>query len=469
MMFDDGPVDLGVLDRNVARAHDTIVRLLPTLDTKEGREAARSTDPFANLRDVSGQTAYRALQERASEGIDAPHRDALLRWVHELLQTRVAWDLVLDEADALHEPDPSLNARARRPGAGDAVLKTYAEAFAALIRAPHEHSAETAFRRLGDLAAPVAAVRKELRERRFEVSRRLGLSHPWSLATSDLGKLEALARAVLGQTDPLMTELVKDLRKRSATAAHSIHDGFAREAQEGWPARLGPRWLEDVFRAIAPRAPRSVPMPEALGGASFLRAADAWGRALRLAGTARSLPFALTRDPYATEPLVVGGVLASVVAGQVFAKRKLGLTLSRRALDTHVRSLGRTLFVALRMSAASVLLGIDTSADACEEIGARVFGSPLSRELGLCWSYGGFAGISRHADIVAETPARLIGAVGAFDLAKNLVDRFDEDWFDNPRAGAHLASIGAGPVWYGDVPESSRAAAIARAFEEMLG
>lgn len=475
MMF-DGPIELSVVDPIVARAHDALVRALPTLDSEDGRAIARRIDPFANVRDVSGQTAYRALQARelAPDSPDASHRDALLRWVHELLQARVAWELTVDEADALHEPDPSLNpgASARGPE-NTAIPKTYAEAFRALIAATQERPAIMSYSRLGELALPVAAVRKELRARRWEVAQRLGLDHFWSLATDDLGKLETLARALLDRTEALAKELHKDLRKRARSGeespARTIFDAFARDAEEGWPARLGTRWLEDVFRAIASRAPRSVPMPEALGGASFLRAADAWGRALRLAGTARSLPFAMARDPYATEPAVVGAVLASVVAGPVFAKRKLGLT--GRSTDAHARSLGRSLLMALRMSAAEVLLGLDPSPspDAIEELSARVFGSPLPTGVGACFAYGGFAGISRHFDVVSAGPARLVGAVRASELGKNLVDRFDEDWFDNPRAGAHLAGVGAGPVWYGEVPDAERAAPIARAFEETLG
>jgi dienelactone hydrolase len=40
----------------------------------------------------------------------------------------------------------------------------------------------------------------------------------------------------------------------------------------------------------------------------------------------------------------------------------------------------------------------------------------------------------------------LAAATSAQGLLADLVDRFDEDWFANPRAGAHLASVACGPV-----------------------
>jgi hypothetical protein len=50
-----------------------------------------------------------------------------------------------------------------------------------------------------------------------------------------------------------------------------------------------------------------------------------------------------------------------------------------------------------------------------------------------------------------------------------MVDRFDEDWFDNPRAGMRLSSMAAGPVWSGEVVEADSVRVLARAFEEALG
>ena len=40
-----------------------------------------------------------------------------------------------------------------------------------------------------------------------------------------------------------------------------------------------------------------------------------------------------------------------------------------------------------------------------------------------------------------RSAARLCGALHAVVLERELVNRFDEDWFDNPRAHEHLAAI----------------------------
>lgn len=474
-MILDPELDLATLDRQVARAHGAIEGWFASLGSEAGREAARRSDPFEGCREVSGQTALDALRKLDPGPIHAAHRDALSRWIYELLQARVGRSLVIDEADAVHSLDPSLRDRAPREVGAERLERgeaaTFDEAFQALLTAPHPTAAETALRRLDELAPPVAAVRNELRARRVEVARRLGLPDPWALSCSDSSKLEVLARRVLDATEPLALEVHKGVRRRTggASPAHAVFDAFARDAREGWPARLGVRWLEDVFRVVAPRPPRGVRVPRALGGASFLRAAYAWGHALRLGGTARSLPFALARDPYPIEAHAVGGALAVTVADRVFAKRKLGL--SSRAADVHARVLARVLFVTLRRMAADVVNATRASIgeDTIEESSGRVFGHPLPAALGACWSYGGIAATSRGAEVPRGLAARLVGALRAHDLVRVLVERFDEDWFDNPRAGAHLASVSAGPVWQGEPPVPECAVAVARAFEERLG
>lgn len=485
-MILEGPIDLFTVDGRVARAQRSVEQARALLATKEGREAARSRDPFEGVRDVAGQSVFKALRELDAGPAQALHREALLRWVHELLQVRIGWELTIDEADAIHAPDPRLASRAVKEraivstpsgplpgGAPDlgAALVTFDAARRGLVEAPAPAAAEIALRRLAELAGPVVAVRNELRARRFEAARRLGLDHPWSLATSDTSgpsKLEELARAVLDATDPLASELHRDLRRRTGTGtldpSRSIHESFARDAREGWPARLSARWLEDVFRAIAPRPPRLASLPPAVGGASFLRAAASWGFALRLAGIPRALPFALARDPHPVEAHLFGGILAAAVADRVFAKRKLGIP--SRPADTHARVLGRTLFLALRTRAAELLAGMRDVPrdDELEELTARLFGAPLPRALALAWSFGGLAGSAR-----VDAPARFVGALRTHEVVRGLVDRFDEDWFDNPRAGAHLASVAAGPVWQGDIPAPDGVRPVARAFEELLG
>lgn len=495
------PADLGATDGRVARAQRALSAALAALATDEGRERAREDSPFDGVREVTGQTLFRALRALEIGPALVPHRDALLRWVHELLQSRIGWDLIVDEAEAEHAIDAALPQRA----ANDdelAIAKSFLEARDALVEAPQVEAVAIALRRLAELAPPIAAVRSELRGRRFEAARRLGLEHPWALAVAraveppkasspeapppdglivvaaaaapseatplggDVRGLEALARAVLDATEPLAVEVHKGAARRAGISlgpALVIHEAFARDAREGWPARLGARWLEDVFRVAAPRPPRLGHLPAAVSGASFLRAAAAWGAALRREGVARTLPFALARDPYPDAAFALGATFAIAVASEVFARRKLGL--SARGADAHARSLARPLLHELRARSAQVIAGMKASAGSdVDELTARVFGAPLPPALAAAWSSGGLSGATR-----VDAPARLLGAVRSRAMFDDLVARFDEDWFDNPRVAAHLAATAAGPVWSGELPGDGEVDAIARALERVLG
>jgi hypothetical protein len=157
------------------------------------------------------------------------------------------------------------------------------------------------------------------------------------------------------------------------------------------------------------------------------------------------------------------------VAGPVFARKKLGL--SSDSTERHARVLGRSLFQALRQTSADVVNGAEetTRPDDVEELGARVFGVPLPKQLAGVWASGGGLGPKTVPGVFIDAPARLLGAVRGHGFVPMLVERFDEDWFSNPRAGTYLASVAAGPVWQGDVPADEAVRAIARGFEEALG
>jgi hypothetical protein len=199
-------------------------------------------------------------------------------------------------------------------------------------------------------------------------------------------------------------------------------------------------------------------MPTALGGASFLRAAFVWGHSLRLAGTAKSLPFVLARDPYPRDAFRFGAVLALAVADPLFQKKKLGL--GARAAEPQARALRETLLFEARMHAMRFLLAVPVEIDAgvFEELTARVFGAPLPRALRHAWPE------PRICEL-----ARLDAVLLAHEFARDLVERFDEDWFANPKTGAHLAGIAAGPVFTDHPLDEKTPEIVGRAFERALG
>jgi hypothetical protein len=436
-------IDLDALDARVARASASLQR--------------GGDDPLGSFRDVSGKNAYDALKGYDPGPIQAPHRDGLLRWIAFFTEARVGWELVLEEAKREKAEDPRL-IEARKEVA---IAKTWEEARAALLMAPNVVERGKALARLGELADPIVAVRRERRMRNVEVAHRLGVAPE---------PPTPLAAAVLDATEPL----ARDWRKKiGATAAQAIESSFAKDATEGWPARLTSRWLEDAFKTIAPRTPRDVAMPAALGGASFLRAATNWGYALRLGSTAKSLPFALARDPHPSDAFLYGDLLALAVSSRVFQRRKLDL--AARVAEGQERMLARTRFIALRTLAA---LAIDDDAEARS---ARAFGEPLPRALGEAWAHGGFSGRLR-----SDAGLRLVAMLRAYALADELVAGHDDDWFDNPRAAQRLGHIAAGPVRQDvtldsgrrgsaeggtrdDAPPADIATKLARAFEEAIG
>lgn len=451
----DALQDLGALDRDVRRAAERVEAARAALADEAGRDEANRRDPFEGVRHVAALSTYKALSEGERSAHELPHRDALLRWIHELLQARVGRELEVADAEAAHAVDPTLT---KRGLADPAVLRTYAEAMDAVLRAPGAPGAALALDRAATLALPVAAVRRERRERRVEAARRMGLAGPWALAAPGVD-VPGLAARVLDATEPLASARFAEERRRAEGpwhAAYAVHAGLARDAVHGWPARLGERWLGEIFGALAPREVTGVRVPEPLGGASFLRAAAAWGSALRLRGVARSLPFALARDPYPVGAYRFGGATAIALAEPLLQRKALGV--SARAADAQARALRGTLLLHLRTLAARVLLAEGDAADRFEELTARVFGASLPAGLRGAWP-----------GPRADDPARLLGAIEAFGFTRALVARFDEDWWRNPRAGAHLAALAAGPVFEPLRPEEGAVEAIARAFEEAIG
>src|SRR5262249_16878908 len=147
-------------------------KLRALLATEDGREAARRIDPFDDVRHVAGRATFKT----ASETSDPLLRDALLRWIHELLQAPVGLDLPIQDPD----PVQRLGDRLPRRERAEVAAKTYTEAWSRALR---EDPSRGALERAADLAAPVAAVRKERRARRFEAARRLDLAHPFALAS----------------------------------------------------------------------------------------------------------------------------------------------------------------------------------------------------------------------------------------------------------------------------------------------
>jgi hypothetical protein len=426
-------VPLEILDREVARASADLdgarARLARgEVDVDNPLEAHRRVSSRATLLDLAG----------LGEPLAAPLRD----WILSLTLERVLW------------PDTLRRARAWRAPS----ITVATTGIAALTESPREmllrtlREADPARRRVfaDALAGGAVAVQDAARilaDRRVEAARQLGgdlgaLEIPVDLraaapATGGPGpqgaddvapppaSLAALAARLLADTAALVD--------RGSDWAAALAAGVGGSLGEGWPARLGARWLFDLFRkgplteGLRPALP---PLPAAIGAASFARALGAFGAALADADGPRGL-FARAWAPFDLRRARRSALFAGLAADPLFAGHALGLGRDR-ARD-QARGVARALLVTLRLDAARVLcrgalsLPGGERASLLEEHTAAAIGVALPPSL---------AGVVPR--LGPDDPMRLAGALLAARDRRALVDRFDDDWFRSPHAAHAL-------------------------------
>lgn len=455
--------DLLSLDRDVARGWRALAVWRAALAADPS--AVADDAPLEAVRHVAGKSTWDALRALTPGAADAPLRDALVVWVGVLTTARItagedaAWARAAAEAAGRYEGTPPRRVSWREAWRGVVRARTAAEARRWLDAA-------------ADCAPPIADAARARSAKRVEIARRLGLAHPWALlGAGDAGATRAAARRLLDATEDLARAVSRDaLREQGGKgpgdAAATLVAAVGRDAGEGWPARLAPRWLEELFGAQLAGLRIDLPaLPEALGASSFARALQAFGFAWRVAAAPSGLPFALAHDPAWRAAHRLGFVFAALAADAEWQKRALGLG-ARPALR-QARIVARTALLDARVRAARVLLGDDADParrDLFDELGVRLFGSALDSRL---------RGASPGA--APDEPARFVGLVEARALAAALRDRFDVDWWRNPRAWSHLRATAAVPAREpaGGEPDAPALAAeadtLARAFEGALG
>lgn len=242
-----------------------------------------------------------------------------------------------------------------------------------------------------------------------------------------------------------------------------LHAAVARGAGHGWPSRLSHRWLDETFGVGTMRLELNLPpLPEAVGAASFGRALSMFGFAFRLATASRSMPFAIAREPGFVGAHRLAFVFGALVVDPAFHVRMLGV--GERIALAQARLLTGTALLEARLHAARVLLGDDqtpATRELFEEVSTRLFGSPLDPKLRGAWP--------RARD---DEPARWVALLEAGPLRESLRQRFDVDWFRNPRAWADLRAQGAVPSREpidDSVVGDSGVVALAQTFERALG
>jgi hypothetical protein len=421
---------LQAMDRDVGRADAAWASWSVRLGTKA--TDAQDEDPLAPWRHVAGARAYESLSALAPSAADEPWRSGLARWVYELTQRRVSQDLRVGWMVAAD--DPSAHLHVDRPSSISyrqawkrAVTENEPKVVAACLDAAAER---------GDALRSFA--RREA-ERRVEVASRLGLAHPYALATTMPHKaLRGLALEILEATADLASDS-RRRNKRGSSAPDAVDALIAAkvpDAREGWPPRLTVRWLEELFGELGKGLPLRVAVPSAVGASSFARALGAFGQAFRGAGPSPSLPFVLARDPFPVDAHRFGLVFAALPASEAFQRRCLGNVT--RVAQSQARLLAEGVLFAVRAIAVRAVLVDEmepAAPDFFEHVTASLFGAPLPRGLAGAWPRAAF-----------DEWTRVLALVTAAPLAEELVDRFDEDWFLNPRAVPYLRARASAPA-----------------------
>jgi hypothetical protein len=459
-MVDADLEDLVALDRDVARAARAAHAWRSRLTRGEtSPDEAASDDPFAGVRRVAGKSTWDRLRERNVSAADEALLGALRRWVYALLQVRIGLPDDVAEARVVTAPHGRFEGERTRE-------VSWREAWRGIVAAKTAGEARLWFEACARAAPHVAPTRLTRASRRSEVARRMGLGHPWEgLTPAAPAALAATASRFLERTRDLSFAVWHEATGGDAGPAALWNGATAREAGEGWPARLSPRWLDETFGALVRGLPvRLPPLPPALGAASFARALASFGHALREAIIPPNAPFALAHDPWFLDAHRLSLVFGALPTDREFHLRVLGLGL--RAAEKQARILARTTLLEARTNAARIVVaeaiatGGAAARDVFEEALGALFGEGLDPRLRGAWP------APRE-----DEPARWVATLQAEGLRRSLRDTFDVDWFKNPHAWNELRSRGAFPAHEAVPPDSldPAADALTRAFEDALG
>jgi hypothetical protein len=448
---DGGVQDLLALDRDVARGVGLLGEWRGALETDLARAGDEPLDP---VRRIAGQSTWLALERLDVVEADRPLRDALRQWVYFFLQARLGRDEDVAWARAAAETTTVDRGETRAPSA-------WRDLWRGAVAAPTRASARPWLAAACELAPALASVATRRAERRVEVARRLGLEHPSApLVGVSYAVLRDAAARFLGATDDLWLATFDEALRDGGGLGAVLVTAVARDAGDGWPARLSPTSIRDLLRLAFDGPPVDVPaLPPARGAASFARGLQAVGFAVRSARPSTSVPYALAREPAFVAAHRLGFVTGSLAADATFQKQALGL--GSRVASAQARALARTALFDARLHAMRLMLGDDAGyapRHLFEELTARTFGRSLDDRLRGAWP------AARD-----DEPARWLGLLEAAGARVALREQFDVDWFRNPRAwqeirATHLAREPSDP-------DAALAAAgtLARAFEEALG
>lgn len=454
-------VPFEILDREIARAAARGRAARASLDRGETIE----DDPLDDERRVSSRDTFLDLAPRPvpprepGQPLDLAallprpsdeHRVALREWVFALTLDRVLWA----DSARLAAARRAVAITVDRTDLGRLQLSPR-ELIHRVIAEPDARRRRLLAEVLEQGAFAVQDAARIFDERRAEAARRL---------PADLDRLEIPLDPTVIEGAPALTitrraaldALAEETRCRTEPLApraerswdEAVAAGVGRAQAEGWPARLGSRWIEGLFQPTKLTEGLRLdlgPLPPALGASSFTRALGSFGAALADADGPRGIPFTLACAPFDLRRARRSALFASLVADPVFGRRMLGL--GRDAARDQARGVARSIALAVRLAAARVLLrGLlvlpgGARASRFEEVTAAALGAPIPPAL---------AGVvPRLAPADATT---FLGFLLAALDRRGLVERFDEDWFRNPGAARAIREEDAAPAAFRRAP-----------------
>jgi hypothetical protein len=381
-----------------------------------GRFAASPSDETSGAfdRPIPRQVASRdRVLELAERGAD-PLAHVLRPWVERLTIERVTRDDALRVVRAVR-----IERHATALEGGDVTI---AELVRSLVEPRGD--GERRVRALAAIAGRASGEIERFAERRREAARLLGID----IATRERAgvDLEALARAVERVADATRVPFLE--RHERGSLVQLVDRATARDAGEGWPVHLGPRWLQSSFERVPLLAGLRLPalrFPPVNGAASFARGLAAFGAAVAHVDRPQNMPFSVARAPFDTLPDERATLFAGLVLEPSFHRRRLGL--GRDRARAQVRVLARAALAWLRFALVAwrawELASTPRGEREAEELAERWLEVDVPRGLGRVLP-------SARPDAARGLVGALLGALAR----ERLREGFDEDWFEHPRA-----------------------------------
>ena len=430
------------LDREIRAAARDLARARAAFDRGNVGDAP---DPFARRRQVSSKASFDEIRQLPSD----PLFESLGRWIGALTIARVTFDDEEAVATAFAAPDHRVAFSEQPLGARD-IFQTLLAEPSSSARRPVIAQA------FADVLVPTRDALAHFAERRREAVRLLG-ADPSEIDPAAVASAAEKVRSGLSE----MLSFPNRPRFEAALDA-----ALARDAGEGWPAVLGPRWLAEMFRHIrlfdALRLDLA-PLPSALGGASFCRALASLGRAFANADIPSGTPFVVARAPHDVLAPSRAALFGSLPMDPAFHRTVLGLGKDRAR--SQARQIAHGLAVSLVLDAVATLTSI-TLFDAPRSLDER-FADLTDRTFGDAWPRQ-LAGVLPRAR--ADRPTAFTGVLLAAADRIRLRDAFDEDWFRNTRAHDELRhEHRASPALPNAETLGAAADLLVRSFREALG